>query len=101
MLKYIVKSTNDVRVSTEEDADALHKQMNEEAMKLGAVLTNWTETKKEIKSKNEIIDEYFLCRYTFTFGTPKDTTVVLKSIDYNLGGEFNEPFDGGTVISGF
>lgn len=101
MIKYIIKSTNEVKVSTEEEADALHKEMAKEAENLGAVLTSWNETKKEVKSKGELVDEYFVCKYTFTFGTPKDTTVILKSIDYDLGGEFNEPFDGGTVVSGF
>ena len=82
MIKYLIKSTQEIRVETEEDADALHKQMAAEAEQLGAVLTSWNETKKEQKAKGEIIAEWYICKYTLTFNDPKAPIELLESIDY-------------------
>ena len=102
MIKYIGKSTIELRVSTEEEADQLHKEMNSEADKLGAVLTSWNETKREKKLKGEIIDQWVVVKYTLTFDDLKEPTTILNSINYNLsGGDYDAPFDGGSVVSAF
>lgn len=84
MLKYLIKSTIEVRVENEEAADTLHKYMQEEAEKIGAVLTSWNETKKEKKSKGEIIEEWYICKYTLAFNDPKEPTSALDNIQYNI-----------------
>jgi ABC-type lipoprotein release transport system permease subunit len=84
MLKYLIKSTIEVRVENEEAADTLHKYMQEEAEKIGAVLTSWNETKKEKKSKGEIIEEWYICKYTLAFNDPKEPAVALEDIQYNM-----------------
>lgn len=84
MIKYLIKSTQEIRVETEEDADVLHKQMATEAEQLGAVLTSWNETKKEQKAKGEIIAEWYICKYTLSFNDPKEPIIPLKSIDYDM-----------------
>lgn len=84
MLKYLIKSTQEIRVETEEAADDLHKQMAEEALKMNAVLTSWTETKKEQKAKGEIIATWYICKYTFLFNDPKEPVIPLESIEYNM-----------------
>lgn len=84
MIKYLIKSTQEIRVETEEDADTLHKQMAEEAERIGATLTTWNETKKEQKAKGEIIAEWWICKYTLAFNDPKEPIIFLKDITYNL-----------------
>jgi len=84
MIKYLIKSTQEIRVETEEDADALHKQMAAEAEQLGAILTSWNEVKKEQKNKGEIIAEWYICKYTLAFNDPKEPMVPLNSIDYDM-----------------
>lgn len=88
MIKYLIKSTQEIRVETEEDADALHKQMAEEAEKIGAVLTSWNETKKEQKAKGEIIAEWYICKYTLAFNDPKEPVAPLSSITYDIVAPF-------------
>ena len=84
MIKYLIKSTQEIRVETEEDADALHKQMAAEADEIGATLTSWNEAKKEKKSKGEVLDEWFICKYTLTFEDPKEPVNILDSIEYHI-----------------
>ena len=90
MLKYLIKSTQEIRVESESDADALHKQMAAEADEIGAVLTAWTETKKERKEKGEIVEIWYNCKYTLTFNDPKSPSTTLDSIVYNLGTVYKE-----------
>lgn len=84
MLKFLIKSTIEVRVENEEAADQLHKDMQEEAGKIDAILTSWTETKKEKKIKGEIVEEWYICKYTLAFNDPKEPTVPLNDIQYNM-----------------
>lgn len=84
MIKYLIKSTQEIRVETEEDADILHKQMAEEAEKINAILTSWNETLKEKKSKGEVIESWVIIKYTLTFNDPKEPIIPLESISYNV-----------------
>ena len=84
MLKYLIKSTIEVRVEDEEAADALHKYMQEEAEKNNAILTSWNETKREKKSKGEVIEEWYICKYTLAFNDPKEPITILDNIQYNM-----------------
>lgn len=84
MIKYLIKATNEYRVETKEDADALHKQIEEEATNNGWVLSGWTETYKTRKSQGEIVEEWFVCKSTVVFNDAKEPDFPLRSIDYNM-----------------
>lgn len=84
MIKFLLKSVNEYRVETKEDADALHKQIEEEATGNGWTLTGWTETYKTKKSQGEIVEEWFVCKATVVFNDPKEPEIALKNIEYNM-----------------
>lgn len=84
MIKFLVKATNEYRVETKEDADALHKQIEEEATNNGWVLSGWTEAYKTRKSQGEIVEEWFVCKSTVVFNDVKEPNLPLRSIDYNM-----------------
>ena len=84
MIKYLIKATNEYRVETKEDADALHKQIEEEATGNGWVLSGWTETYKTKKSQGEIIEEWYICKSIIVFNDAKEPEFPLRNIDYNM-----------------
>jgi vacuolar-type H+-ATPase subunit I/STV1 len=84
MLKSLIKSTNEVRVETEDEADQFHKLLQQEAEKIGCVLSTFTKTLRQKKSKGEVIDEYYQIKYTYVFNDIKEPSSYLKSIEYNL-----------------
>ena len=84
MIKYLTKSTMEIRVENEEAADALHEEMQIEAGRIGAILSSWTQTRREKKAKGEVIEEWFICKYTFIFNDPKAPTIELDKIDYKM-----------------
>lgn len=84
MIKALINSTNTIRVETEEDADQLHKDLQQEAEKLGCVLSTFTKTLKEKKSKGEVMESWYIIKYVFTFNDAKDPVTYLKSIEYNM-----------------
>lgn len=84
MLKSLIKATNEVRVETEEDADNFHKELQKEAEEIGCILSTFTKTLRQKKSKGEIIDEYYQIKYTYVFNDIKEPFSYLKNIEYNL-----------------
>ena len=56
-----------ILVETKEEADELHQQFEKEANENGYVLSAWTETLKERKSKGEVIESWYYCKATFVF----------------------------------
>ncbi len=84
MIKYLIKATNEYRVETKEDADTLHKQLEEEAADNGWTLSGWSETYKNRKSQGEIIEEWFICKSVVVFNDAKEPTNALKDIQYNM-----------------
>ena len=89
MIKYLLKATNEYRVDTKDDADALHKQLEEEATNNGWVLSGWTEAYKTRKSQGEIVEEWYICKSTVIFNDAKEPETALKNIDYNMFTESN------------
>jgi hypothetical protein len=89
MIKYLLKATNEYRVDTKDDADALHKQLEEEATNNGWVLSGWTEAYKTRKSQGEIVEEWYICKSTVIFNDAKEPEIALKNIDYNMFTESN------------
>ena len=86
MLKYLTKLTQEIRVETEEAADTLHKEMAEWAENNGGVLTGWTETKKEQKSKGEVIAIWYICKSTIAFNDPKTPEIPFEELSYKASG---------------
>ena len=83
MIKFLLKSTNEYRVETKEDADALHKQIEEEATANGWTLSGWNETYKTRKAQGEIVEEWFVCKSTVVFNDQKEPETPLRSIEYH------------------
>lgn len=84
MLKSLIKATNEVRVETEEEADQFHKELQQEAEKIGCILSTFTKTLRQKKSKGEVIDEYYQIKYTYVFNDIKEPYSYLKNIEYNM-----------------
>ena len=84
ILKYLIKATNEYRVETKEDADKLHKELEEEATEKGWTLSGWSETYKNRKSQGEIIEEWFICKSVVVFNDPKEPVIALEDISYNM-----------------
>ena len=84
MVKSLIKATNEVRVETEEEADQFHKELQKEAEKIGCILSTFTKTLRQKKSKGEIIDEYYQIKYTYVFNDIKEPFNYLKNIEYNI-----------------
>jgi len=84
MLKSLIKATNEVRVETEEEADQFHKELQQEAEKIGCILSTFTKTLRQKKSKGEVIDEYYQIKYTYVFNDIKEPYNYLKNIEYNI-----------------
>lgn len=83
MIKFLIKSTNAVRVESKEAADELHKQIMNETLQNGWILSAWTEKHKEKKQKGEVVEEWVLVTYTITFQEEKEPLEALSSIEYN------------------
>lgn len=88
MIKSLIKVTNEVRVETEEDADQFHKDLQREAEEIGCILSTFTKTLRQKKSKGEVIEEYYQIKYTYVFNDIKDPTTYLNNIEYNMVNSF-------------
>lgn len=64
----ILKVTSEYRAETEEEAKQMNEDFKEEAKKSGYILTSFSYTKKEKKSKGDIIDEGYLVKVVKTYG---------------------------------
>lgn len=82
MIRFLNKATIEERVEDKAAADALHEKIENESGTY--VLSAWSETQKEKKSKGEIIDSWMICKYTLTFNDPKEPVIALDSIEYNM-----------------
>lgn len=90
MVKSLIKATNEVRVETESDADEFHKQLQKEAEDIGCVLSTFTKTLRQKKSKGEVVDEYYQIKYTYVFNDIKEPYTYLKNIEYNMTNSMEE-----------
>ena len=84
MIKSLIKTTNEVRVETEDDADRFHKELQKEAEEIGCTLSTFTKTLRQKKSKGEVIDEYYQIKYTYVFNDIKEPYTYLDNIQYNI-----------------
>lgn len=65
----VLKITEEFRCETEAEANQLIEQIKEKGANSGYEVTAWNVTKKEKKSKGEVIDEAYLTKITKTFGS--------------------------------
>ena len=64
----ILKVTEEYRVNLEEEVKQLNEKMKSEATEKGYILNAFSYTKKEKKSKGEIIDEGYLVKAVKIYG---------------------------------
>ena len=88
MIKSLIKVTNEVRVETETDADQFHKELQKEAEEIGCILSTFTKTLRQKKSKGEILEEYYQIKYTYVFNDIKEPDTYLDNIQYNMVNSF-------------
>lgn len=86
MIKYLISSTNEVRLESMDDVKSFHEELQQEAKGMGATLANFSWTEKEDK-KLEIT--YYQVKYKFTFGTLRTPEAYLNDIVYNISPAYN------------
>lgn len=91
MIKYLIKNTAEIRVESEEEANALHKEYEDFAHDNGYILNSWTQTYRTKKSGGEIIAEWFICKCVLIFNDAKDPDIPLDNIEFNM--QKNIPID--------
>ena len=64
----ILKVAEEYRVNLEEEVKQLNEKMKSEATEKGYILNAFSYTKKEKKSKGEIIDEGYLVKAVKVYG---------------------------------
>lgn len=84
MLKALCKSTNEYRVETKEDADSLHQELDKMTQDNGWTLSAWAETYRTKKSGGEIIEEWYVCKYTIVFNDSKAPETFGGDIEYHF-----------------
>ena len=84
MIKWLIKSTNEVRVETEDDANELHKEIEKFAHDNNYILNAWTQTLRTQKSKGEIINSWYICKYILVFNDAKEPDIPLDEINFKM-----------------
>ena len=64
----LLKVTAEYRVESEEEAKQMNEDFKKEAREQGYVLNSFAYTRKEKKSKGEIIDEGYLIKVVKVYG---------------------------------
>lgn len=90
MIKWLIKSTNEVRIETKTDVDIFHKEVEQQAEAMGATLSSWSEAQKQKTAKGEVLEEWYIVKYVFVFNNPKDPEKPLRSVSYDLIDNFAE-----------
>lgn len=83
-MKSLIKSTVELRFEDIESVKAYQEELraNAEAEHYNVSTYNWT--LKEVKSKGEVIDEYFIVKYTLIFNEAKAPENTLVKVKYEL-----------------
>lgn len=84
MIKYLIKNTAEIRVESEEEANALHKEYEDFAHDNGYILNSWTQTYRTKKSSGEIVSEWFICKVVLIFNDAKEPDIPLDNIDFKM-----------------
>lgn len=84
MIKYLIKSTNEIRVESEEDANELHRFYEKFAHDNDYILNSWTQTLRTKKSGGEIVESWFICKVVLVFNDAKAPNILLDTIEFNM-----------------
>lgn len=84
MIKYLIKSTNEIRVESEEDANELHRFYEKFAHDNDYILNSWTQTLRTKKSGGEIVESWFICKVVLVFNDAKAPNIPLDTIEFNM-----------------
>lgn len=84
MIKYLIKSTNEIRVEDENDANELHRFYEKFAHDNNYILNSWTQTLRTKKSQGEIVESWFICKVVLIFNDAKAPDILLDTIDFNM-----------------
>lgn len=84
MIKYLIKSTNEIRVESEEDANELHRFYEKFAHDNNYILNSWTQTLRTKKSGGEIIESWFICKVILVFNDAKTPDIPFDNIEFNM-----------------
>ena len=84
MIKYLIKSTNEIRVESEEDANELHRFYEKFAHDNDYILNSWTQTLRTKKSGGEIVESWFICKVVLVFNDAKAPDIPLDTIEFNM-----------------
>lgn len=84
MIKYLIKSTNEIRVEDENDANELHRFYEKFAHDNDYILNSWTQTLRTKKSQGEIIESWFVCKVVLVFNEAKAPEIPLDNIDFKM-----------------
>ena len=79
-MKYLLNVVETYRLEDENQVEAFLKELKADDR---FIVTRYSSTKKEIKAKGEIIDEYIKFSVTKTFNSEKEPENEV-SIDYNV-----------------
>lgn len=84
MIKYLIKSTNEIRVEDENDANELHRFYEKFAHDNNYILNSWTQTLRTKKSQGEIIESWFICKVVLVFNDAKAPDIPLDTINFKM-----------------
>lgn len=80
--KYLLTTKESFRVDTVEDAESLNKEFKNDALNNNYELKSFSYTKKQVKSRGEVIDEYVVCTAVKVFNAEKEPDTMLSEIVY-------------------
>lgn len=83
MIPWLIKATNEFRLETLEEVEKFHKQLQKEATQYGITLSSFSWKEVEKKSKQEVIDSWFIVKYTFIFNNSKEPDKLFNIIKYH------------------
>ena len=87
MIKYLISSTNEVRLETMDDVEQFHKQMQDKAAEIGCLLASFSWVEKENKKTEEI---YYQVKFKFVFNKLADPEIPYDDIEYKMREVFSE-----------
>ena len=87
MIKYLISSTNEVRVDSMDEVEQFHKEMQDKAAEIGCLLASFSWVEKENKKLDEI---YYQVKFKFVFNKLADPETPYRDIDYKMYEGINE-----------
>ena len=83
MEKFLLKTTEEYKLGTRAEVEEFHEELLKDAVEQNYTLTSFAYTKKEIKVKGEVVEEYFIVKAIKLFQTDKECCIPLNRVYYN------------------